>query len=51
MTSTNLRIAYFLARSAVNISKLLLAFQFALSSESKATQVRRAQIVEEVAKP
>lgn len=30
--------AYFLARSAVNISKLLLSFQFALSDESKATE-------------
>ena len=30
--------AYFLARSAVNISKLLLAFQFALSDESRATE-------------
>lgn len=29
--------AYFLARSAVNISKLLVAFQFALSDESKET--------------
>lgn len=30
--------AYFLARSAVNISKLLLSFQFALSSESRETE-------------
>lgn len=30
--------AYFLARSAVNISKLLLAFQFALSDESTETE-------------
>lgn len=30
--------AYFLARSAVNISKLLLAFQFALSDESRDTE-------------
>lgn len=30
--------AYFLARSAVNISKLLLSFQFALSSESSETE-------------
>jgi general secretion pathway protein K len=30
--------AYFLARSAVNISKLLLSFQFALSSEARETE-------------
>lgn len=37
--------AYFLARSAVNISKLLLSFQFALSDESRATEDDMGQLI------
>lgn len=37
--------SYFLARSAVNLSKLLLSFQFALQSESRETEDDMGQLI------
>jgi len=37
--------SYFLARSAMNISKLLLSFQFALQSESRETEDDMGQLI------
>lgn len=37
--------SYYLARSAVNISKLLLSFQFALQSESRETEDDMGQLI------